>query len=601
MFRFRHALTREAIYQNFLGAELRPRHRTIAGALEDAPPEQRSLESLAYHWWAAGDAERAVRYNELAGDAAANVHAHENAIALYERALEFPDIEPIARASIVEKIAARRQALTWNAESRAAYNAAADIFRDARAYEREAGCRVFAAIQAYTLKLPAPTAPLDEMLTRLQPAEYLARSRVHLGLAWLAATLWFPSEAEAHMAEVDPRALEEAADIGLRYHNISAWVAMTIGDIDRFVREHAAWVEAAKALKSIAAEAGAHYNGAMCFSYFGRHERAREEIDRALRIARESDSAHARESAHAISAMCYLMSGDLERARAAVEAVPASTENHVNLTFAAAWGAFVGAYLDDEALIEKWFDRFETSFAASPDIDCGGSFAEIMVRRGRPGDAATLLSRAVPDCELMRGCITTLLAVAKYGDVADRNRAREQLARAAAGPHELPERPALALFEAYVLLREGRLQEAAAPALRAAEGFGRLGFPLLRAAALEAAGDVEAARKLFRDCGATYDVRRLEARTPSQPGFAPLVRSSIALLSAREREIAALAAKGHSNLEIARELSISHKTVEKHLASVYQKLGVSSRTHLVAYLGAQQRGSEQRAAGISTN
>ena len=52
-FRFRHGLTRDAIYGEFLGAELQPRHRTIALALESAPPERRSLEALAYHWWAA--------------------------------------------------------------------------------------------------------------------------------------------------------------------------------------------------------------------------------------------------------------------------------------------------------------------------------------------------------------------------------------------------------------------------------------------------------------------------------------------------------------------------------------------------------------------
>ena len=57
-------------------------------------------------------------------------------------------------------------------------------------------------------------------------------------------------------------------------------------------------------------------------------------------------------------------------------------------------------------------------------------------------------------------------------------------------------------------------------------------------------------------------------------------------LSAREREVAMLAAGGQSNLEIARELSISYKTVEKHLGSVYQKLGVTSRTQLGQYVTA---------------
>ena len=149
-FRFRHALTREAIYRDFLDVELRPRHRAIAQSLESGPLSERSLESLAYHWWAAGDGERAARYNELAGDAAGHVHAHEDAIAFYERALEFTGLEAIVRGSIFEKIGARRQALAMGTESLACHNAAADIFREARAFDREAACRVFVAIGAYT-------------------------------------------------------------------------------------------------------------------------------------------------------------------------------------------------------------------------------------------------------------------------------------------------------------------------------------------------------------------------------------------------------------------------------------------------------------------
>jgi len=55
------------------------------------------------------------------------------------------------------------------------------------------------------------------------------------------------------------------------------------------------------------------------------------------------------------------------------------------------------------------------------------------------------------------------------------------------------------------------------------------------------------------------------------------------VLSRREQEVASLAARGHSNLEIAREFAISHKTVEKHLASVFLKLGISSRRELRHY------------------
>lgn len=49
-------------------------------------------------------------------------------------------------------------------------------------------------------------------------------------------------------------------------------------------------------------------------------------------------------------------------------------------------------------------------------------------------------------------------------------------------------------------------------------------------------------------------------------------------LSAREREILALAARGHGNEDIAAALHLSIRTVERHLQNVYLKAGVSGRT-----------------------
>ena len=583
-FRFRHALTREAIYRDFLDVELRPRHRAIAFALENVPLSKRSLESLAYHWWAAGDGAQAARYNDLAGDAAGRVHAHEDAIAFYERALEFADLEAIARGSIVEKIGASRGSLGMALEAHACSNEAADIFRGAAEFEREATCRLSAAITAYNLHLSDPTAPLEEMLGRLESRQYVAISRIHLGFAWMAASRGFPTEAQAHLERVDPVARAERPDIKMRFHNVGAWIAMTVGDLDRFRIEHRAWVEAAEAMGSAIALSSAYLNGAICRLQFALHDEALGNVEDARRVARESQNQHAEQSAHAIAAMCYLMAGNLERARAEVEAVPVSTESQLHAAWGAAWGTVIGAYLGNEDLIDKWFGVFESATWTATDTSCGGGVAEILVRRGRFRDAEAVLHRSIPTCELLRGEVITLLAAAKYAAGADRSRAREHLVRAAEGPYELVERPALALFDAYAYERDGRAQEAATHAARGAQGFRRLGYPLLEAAALELAGDTEAALRLFERCGATHDVRRLRDARPGERE-APTLKGE-PTLSPREREISALAASGRSNFEIAREFAISHKTVEKHLASAYQKLGVSSRLHLAAYLNA---------------
>lgn len=54
-------------------------------------------------------------------------------------------------------------------------------------------------------------------------------------------------------------------------------------------------------------------------------------------------------------------------------------------------------------------------------------------------------------------------------------------------------------------------------------------------------------------------------------------------LSAREREVLALVADGLSNRAIAGHLSLSEATVNRHLANIFTKAGVTSRAAAVAY------------------
>jgi DNA-binding CsgD family transcriptional regulator len=57
-------------------------------------------------------------------------------------------------------------------------------------------------------------------------------------------------------------------------------------------------------------------------------------------------------------------------------------------------------------------------------------------------------------------------------------------------------------------------------------------------------------------------------------------------LTAREREVLTWVARGKTNLEIARVLSIAPGTMRKHLENVYDKLGVHTRTAAAArFLG----------------
>ena len=64
------------------------------------------------------------------------------------------------------------------------------------------------------------------------------------------------------------------------------------------------------------------------------------------------------------------------------------------------------------------------------------------------------------------------------------------------------------------------------------------------------------------------------ARTREPTGFQAIP------LTARERRVTELVVQGLTNQEVAVKLCISKRTVDTHLAHVYRKLGIRSRSRL---------------------
>lgn len=96
------------------------------------------------------------------------------------------------------------------------------------------------------------------------------------------------------------------------------------------------------------------------------------------------------------------------------------------------------------------------------------------------------------------------------------------------------------------------------------------------AIAHRALGDNETANADAATAQSIYDQLGVEPAGicgPASPGG----------LTKRELQILTAIARGATNRQVAQQIYISEKTVARHLANIYGKLGVSSRTAAVAW------------------
>jgi DNA-binding CsgD family transcriptional regulator len=155
-------------------------------------------------------------------------------------------------------------------------------------------------------------------------------------------------------------------------------------------------------------------------------------------------------------------------------------------------------------------------------------------------------------------------------------------------------RPGLELLAEAAAVLEG------APArLEHAHALTDLGAALRRANRRAAAREpLRAALHLADACGARplAERARQELRAAGGRPRRPRV-SGVEALTVSERRVAAMAAEGLSNPDIAQALFVTAKTVEAHLSSAYRKLDIRSRTQLAAALGAHQAVPSAAATG----
>ncbi|MFD6224913.1 helix-turn-helix transcriptional regulator [Nocardia asteroides] len=142
----------------------------------------------------------------------------------------------------------------------------------------------------------------------------------------------------------------------------------------------------------------------------------------------------------------------------------------------------------------------------------------------------------------------------------------------------------------------GDLAAADAAATVAIDAFARAGMVVHRAQAELVAGIAAgrrgdfgaatnrfaAARTVFAEAGAQRLLAEVTAAQRSLAGSRS--PGTATTLTRREREVAELAAQGHTNKDIATHLYLSPRTVEDHLGRVLRKLGLTSRAGIARKL-----------------
>lgn len=580
-FAFRHALVREALYGELLAAEARLLHQRITAALSELPGDHDRAAEIAYHAWAARDAENAVRYNETAGNDAMMLLAHSDAVVFFERALEFVSKSERRYAEISNKLGMALSRAGFPERARRAYEEAITFYRDVGDMRKVAELALEIG-QEYTNEPKSedwqqwPIRALEAMESAKDDPLYHA-ALVRLARGYMlrgddANALKLLREAELH--EGTPLATSRVL-----FYDTRGTVYASLGYTQRSLADYEKAIELAKAERDLRGMIRSYQNLGTSATYLGEIDVAQRACEHAVRIARENFMPRMQFTTLVTCAEAKLAAGMIEEARQLVNKA-ASLAMELGwtrmLAAMAAIGVSIGMKLGDEQFLQRFArdEAIETAFASNEVglvAPAAAAFAELYAAQGDHERARALLRRAIDVLVDELRVPHLAVSVALYGYTEDIPRVRELLQRWAAPKENRAGRAFLALFDACSARRAGRssIDDGKDAALR----FASIGLPYFEALSLEAANRSAEAAAIYRRIG----VRRTDTITA---GTAAARRSKNGLTT-REAEVAKLVAAGKSNRAIGETLCISERTVETHIASIFGKLGVSSRVDLI--------------------
>jgi DNA-binding CsgD family transcriptional regulator len=634
-FAFRHALTREAVYAELLARERKKQHGTIAETMERlyASAYDAHLAELAYHFYEAGLWEKALFYTQRAGEKAQRLYSLWAAIEHFTRALDaahhlgvlpspaiyrtrgqayetLGDFEH-ARSDYEQALDAARTAQDAVAEWQSLidlgalwaerdYTQTSAFFQRAYEHARAMGqppllARSLNRVGNWHLNVEEPFEALrchQEALAIFQQLNDLHGIAETLDLLGMASYLGgdlvqgtrYYEQAVTLFRQLDDRvgltsslaslALRGATSITNTMVSDATTLAELLPDVEMALK-------IAREIGQRPGEAYALYQLGLCLSAQGEYRRALDALQQSLLIAEELEHRQWMSAAHWATGALYL---DLLS--------PLIAQHHLKQAL----------WLSHEISSKHWINTATGSLASALILQGELVQAEVVLNTEFSGDtpAQTIGQRMVR-------CARAELALAR-GDPELALQITERLSASAANISEQQGIPRLSKLRGEALVALSRAAEAETALRSAREMTTTQGAkPLLwhicvtlgtlyqtQSREAEAELAFSTARTIIEELAANipdehvqeHFLREAEALLPrtratSSPRRA--AKQAFGGLTEREREVAALIAKGKSNREIADQLVVSYRTVETHVGAILSKLAFTSRAQIAVW------------------
>jgi DNA-binding CsgD family transcriptional regulator/tetratricopeptide (TPR) repeat protein len=648
-FAFRHALTRQAVYAGLLARERQSLHQAIAEVLEQAndPPDDAHLGDLAYHFSKAAAWRQALTYAQSSGERALALYAPRAALEHLLRALEaaghLPDV-PKSTPATLHRLCGRAYEILGDFEAaRAHYTDALHLAQTSG--DHTVACSILVDLgNLWTERDYTEAGAFYEQATELAQSQGDALQHAHslnrwgnwcvntgrteegigaheralvlfeeqanlpgqavtldlLGMAYgISADL--PSSVREFSRAIDLfRALGDTRDLSLCLASRLAFGSACMADttVSAVMTLSECWRdahEAERCAREMEWSAGRAYvllqmgRAEVVYGAFGS---GLTHIREALELAGEIEHQQWMAGAYCALGRAYVMllaSGrailELERGLAIARKLGSAVWMGLNTAdLARAYrgrGELASAerVLCDIATLDTLRSRNSLTLV---ERELALQWAELALQRGDPEMSLEVVAQL--DAQAHRNGsdqpIAELLLVQGAALISLRRWEDAQLvleeAKRAASQRLNPS----SLWRAQALL--ARLYHVTKQAELARKEWTALQSVLEQVAATVEEADL---RDAFLQAALADIPRAARVPLPHPTQHIPN------MLTRREREVATLIAQGKSNLEIADALTVSERTVTTHVSHILGKLGLTSRTQVVAWMIAGATGT----------